>query len=282
MRPSETIQFDASKCTRCGLCVSVCVGRVIHPETSSVDHSGCIRCGHCLAVCPDGALSLGGDRGLLLGATEASADAFEALVRARRSYRIFRDADVPREKLDRLLALLAYSPTGTNSLAVRVAVIPDRAGVKRFADGMMGFFMRVARIFGNPLLRPLVSLAVGRAAARKALGFAKRYFGRYLAGEDVLAHGASAILVFHAPRSASTPDQDCVIAATIAALHAETLELGACFNGFIVQGLKYGAALRKAIGISKGDRVYAALLLGIPGVSYRRIPPRPPVEARFL
>ncbi len=282
MRPSGTIQFDVSKCTRCGLCVSVCIGRVIHPETASVDHTGCIRCGHCLAVCPEGALSLGGSSGLPLDGAGATVEAFETLVRTRRSYRIFRDADVPREKLDRLLALLAYSPTGTNSLAVRVAVIPDRDGVKRFVDGMMGFFMRIAGIFANPLLRPIVSLVIGPAIARKALGFANRYFGRYRAGEDVLAHGASAILVFHASRSASTPDQDCVIAATVAALHAETLALGACFNGFIVQGLKYGAALRKAIGIPKGDRAYAALLLGTPGVSYRRIPPRPPVEARFI
>jgi nitroreductase/NAD-dependent dihydropyrimidine dehydrogenase PreA subunit len=281
MEDSRLIEFDVSKCTRCGLCVQVCVGKVIHPETGSADRAHCIRCGHCLAVCPESALSLGGVRGEPIAARSIDPEAFEGLVRSRRSMRIFREGDIPRAVIDRILALLAYAPTGTNSRAVGVTVLATRPRVEEFVAAVMGFFTRAASILDNPVLRPFLGLALGRQTARKALSSARRYLSRYGEGKDILAHGAPCVLVFHAPRSASTGEQDSVIAATTAALHAETLGLGSCFNGFIVYGLRSSRALRRGIGIPKEDRAYSSLLLGYPGLAYRRIPPREPERASF-
>jgi nitroreductase/Pyruvate/2-oxoacid:ferredoxin oxidoreductase delta subunit len=282
MEDTRLVEFDVSKCTRCGLCVQVCVGKVISPETGSVDHANCMRCGHCLAICPEDALSLGGSRGERITLRPVDPEAFEGLVRSRRSLRIFREGDIPRAVIDRILALLAYAPTGTNSRAVGVTVLASRPRVEEFVAAVMGFFMRAASILDNPVLRPFIGLALGRQTARKALSSAHRYLSRYGEGKDILAHGAPCVLVFHAPRGAPTGEQDCIIAATTAALHAETLGLGSCFNGFIVYGLRSNRALRRGIGIPEEDRVYSSLLLGYPGVAYRRVPPREAERANFL
>jgi ferredoxin-type protein NapF len=53
------VNFDSSKCTRCGLCASVCKSECIDIKNYQVDHSRCVMCYNCLNICPESALSLG-------------------------------------------------------------------------------------------------------------------------------------------------------------------------------------------------------------------------------
>nr|WP_321406947.1 4Fe-4S dicluster domain-containing protein [uncultured Carboxylicivirga sp.] len=52
------IQFDGSKCTKCGSCIGVCKSECINVKNLSVDHSRCVDCFNCLSVCPESALNL--------------------------------------------------------------------------------------------------------------------------------------------------------------------------------------------------------------------------------
>jgi len=59
-------RVDEARCSRCGLCASDCLARIISlertgfPEVPPSQQPGCIDCQHCLAVCPEGALSIRG------------------------------------------------------------------------------------------------------------------------------------------------------------------------------------------------------------------------------
>ena len=49
------VSMDEGRCNLCGLCVPVCVRRILKLGTRSVevtDPSLCLACGHCKAVCP--------------------------------------------------------------------------------------------------------------------------------------------------------------------------------------------------------------------------------------
>jgi len=52
------VNFDRNKCTRCGLCASVCKSECIDIKNYKVDHSRCVMCYNCLNICPESALSL--------------------------------------------------------------------------------------------------------------------------------------------------------------------------------------------------------------------------------
>jgi ferredoxin len=286
MARQGNIVFDLSKCDHCGLCLKACVGRVIDHAHARVEVEHCILCGHCLAICPRGALSLAGHplpeegAGLPLPAHGVSPDAFERLVRGRRTMRAFKDEDIDPGTLRSILELLRYAPTGTNSQGVHMSVLGTRRAVGDFSRGMMGFFQRVAAL--APLFLPLIALVLGPRRAKKAAGFSGRYFRRWREGEDVLCHGAPCLLVFHASGSSSTPEQDCLIWAATASLHAETLGLGSCYNGFIVYGLRFHRPSRAFLRMPRGHRAYAALLLGKPALKYLRVPPRAPLRAEFI
>jgi len=73
------------------------------------------------------------------------------------------------------------------------------------------------------------------------------------------------VLLFHAPVSImGNGNMDNNIAASYLSLYALTLNLGTCFNGYIVKGLKRNKKLCLEVGIPKGNQVFSALLVGYP------------------
>ncbi len=69
---SGLIKFDDEKCTRCGICASICPGGsiLIPPKTDNAERglptltetapgvTDCVACGDCLASCPNKAISI--------------------------------------------------------------------------------------------------------------------------------------------------------------------------------------------------------------------------------
>lgn len=54
----DVYHIDEEKCTACGVCHSVCVGKAIRPgEKYSIDYFNCLECGSCYRKCPVGAVS---------------------------------------------------------------------------------------------------------------------------------------------------------------------------------------------------------------------------------
>jgi uncharacterized pyridoxamine 5'-phosphate oxidase family protein/Pyruvate/2-oxoacid:ferredoxin oxidoreductase delta subunit len=49
--------LDQEKCTACGICYDVCVGKAIRPgEKYSIDYFNCLECGSCFRKCPENAV----------------------------------------------------------------------------------------------------------------------------------------------------------------------------------------------------------------------------------
>jgi len=77
-----------------------------------------------MAICPKGALSFGGknpDDSEPVNNWESAA--LLNLIKSRRSFRSYKNQDVPKEKLDKLIEMLAYPPTGGNVDTLHFSII---------------------------------------------------------------------------------------------------------------------------------------------------------------
>ena len=110
------IRIDESKCLKCHACVRDCVVHVLlqdekgFPAVRPEDERFCLNCQHCLAVCPTGAVECHGVSAEACapnGKLPSSREMLNLLAQ-RRSIRQYRDENVSDDKIDAMLASLAW------------------------------------------------------------------------------------------------------------------------------------------------------------------------------
>lgn len=263
------VKIESTKCIKCELCVESCTPKVINPKEGTVDNSNCMMCSHCIAVCPKDAVYQNSESGEYLLPHNISPESFENLVHSRRSIRNYTDREIDKDTLNRFLELMVYSPTGTNSQESYITVIRGREKVSDFSLRLLAYFQKLIKWIFNPITYPLLLLTLGKKKTQKFFKY-KGYLTTLKEGEDILAYNAPLVVIFHSSKEASTPEMDSNIQASYASLHAVTLDLGACFNGFISKGLNANKKMKRELNIPKTHKIYNSLLVGYPKLNYRK------------
>jgi nitroreductase len=224
-----------------------------HPEK-------CMRCQHCFAICPTGAITFDGvkssDAMEVKGLSLPSAEQVSNWIKSRRSIRRFLPDDVDPAILDKVLKLLANSPTGCNARSLTFTCYPNRAAVDEFRSA---FLKAVEEHRDGAKLLPRW-LAIPAIKLRKG-------------GDDIFFRGASGILIVSSDETASgvtTPMEDVTIACSNFELIANANGIGTCWCGFLklVQN-EIPELLEKAAGIRRTTPFYA-ILFGKSAVKYAR------------
>lgn len=287
------IRIEESRCTLCGLCVPVCVRRILSPGEKSVivtDPSLCIACGHCKAVCPEDAPQLPGmeDQFQPLPPQDEipAADRLFGLFRRRRSLRRYRPEPVEREKLGMLIEAGRYAPTGSNRQACRYLVF----GGRKTLDSVCTLATRALQEEGKKIQEAVDRYRRENRPLPEDLDFQqffpavwKRIADKWKEGADQLLHHAPALILIHIKEhAAATAEIDAGIAATHMVLLAEALGLGTCFIAFLVRALQNSKELRNFLEIPEDHRVYAALTVGYPNVAYLRLVGRRPAKVKWV
>lgn len=272
----EFLRVDETACIGCGLCSRVCPLQLIvrgapgeMPQARKGKEEACIACGHCMSVCPVDALEVGAltrsrFRPVRRDVRLSPAEVLHFL-RTRRSVRAFREESVPRGDLLAVLDVTRWAPSGHFSQPVRWTLLAGREAVLR-AAALTADWMRGLVEAGDP------------AAGRLHLEGVVRAFGN---GKDLICRGAPALALAAAPLpggSAPTPREDAVIAVAHAELAAHGLGLGACWAGYVTFAAQNHPPLRDYLEVPEGHVVYGGLLLGLPAVRYRAVPPRKKLE----
>ncbi|MHC4065416.1 MAG: nitroreductase family protein, partial [Planctomycetota bacterium] len=101
-------------------------------------------------------------------------------------------------------------------------------------------------------------------------------------GMDVIFYKAPCVMVFHsAPQKATTPKDDCVIAAQTVSMLARTMKLETCYIGlFMIAANAYQPVIEE-LQLPPGDKVYSVLILGYPKLRYLRAVDRKPIEVTW-
>lgn len=269
------IVIDEQQCNKDGLCVAECPAAIIRlqedgfPETVPGGEDVCLLCGHCVAVCPEGALSHKHctreecppiNKKLVL--TEPQAVQF---LRSRRSIRRYQDKPVEREKIQRLIEIARYAPTGSNTQLVEWLVVDDKSKINSIAGLTIDYYRCLLR--EEPQAASYASLPRAVAA--------------WEAGYDTVLRNAPALIVASAPQEAYNGMIDVTLALCYLDLMAPVFGLGTCWAGMLQRALRFSPSIKEALGVSAEHPHHYPMMLGYPKVKYYRLPERKPPKITY-
>lgn len=290
---SVTVTIQNELCTGCGSCIPVCPHKLLvltGQKAGVVDDGHCMQCGHCQAACPVQAISLDLPEQLGLCTVEERGSAKLAvdpaglvhLMRMRRSCRNFTSQPVDPLVLQDLVKIGTTAPSGTNCQPWGFIVFEQRSAVIHLGELTAAYYKRLNRQAANPVYRFLTRLFY-----HDVLG---NYYRNYYPsvsdalrrweedGEDLLFHGATSVIMVTADRRASCPVEDALLATQNMLLAAESMDIGSCLVGFVVEAAKRDKSIREAIGLSRDHLLCSVIALGYKNEKYLRPAPRKAVD----
>jgi ferredoxin len=274
---------DSETCNGDGLCVEVCP----HGALELVDGSAatvesraefCIGCGQCVAVCPTEAMRLHAmpDEDFeRLRRPSVDFDQFHEFLRTRRSVRLFKDREVAREDIDKILLAAATAPMGMPPHTTEVVVIDEVDELSFLLEALVNHYDGLIKSFSNPIGRMMIRLATGpetygelRDHVVEAATYANEDYRRD--GTDRYMYSAPALMIFHASRWGASYEESGHLVCHHAMLAALSLGLGSTIIGMIPPVVERSKELRARYGIPKDNRVLTSLILGHPKYRYRQ------------
>ena len=249
----------------------------------------CIACGHCVAICPTGALSHSEfpahsvqplDEALL----PTAAQMMEAL-RARRSYRKFRDKRIPREALEQVVEAARLAPSAHNSQTTAFVVVEDPEMLKRVVDLTIKFLDGMAKYFRHPIKGRIAKL-VGGDQVKVVLPLIPVFEGVVelaRSGKEMpMLLDAPAWIVFHSAANAEYGEVNATCAMQNAMLMADRLGLGSFFTGFALAPTRRGFLLHDLLGLAHDREIHGALAIGVPKLHYTKWASKKPADVRWI
>lgn len=254
----HAIVVDSPRCIGCGLCQTDCpAGNIaIRDKRAVILTQDCIQCGHCVAICPREAVSMTGfdDPPIpMKGQVRLDPQQLLEALRTRRSIRQFTKEPAPPQVIAQIIQAGRLTPTGKNAQDVSYLVLQE--GKEKYEALAVRLFKRLLPFAG--LFSP---------AARR-LEIDEHFFFK---------QAPAVILVLSRDRT------NGALAAANMALMAEALGLGVLYSGFFALAVNHSRKLRRALGVERGRRAAAALVLGYPGVTYRRTAQREEAKVGYL
>jgi len=259
-----SIQIDYNRCMGDGVCAAECPFGLITLGEQGRAHLvpeaevTCTRCGHCVIFCEQGAISIDGVPVEQLRELPPKFDLDPEMLRlwmsARRSTRTYLNRAVPPAAIERCMEVASYAPSGKNVQPVRWIV------------------------FRRPAVRTLVAMC------REFLRERNIYLGLVAAldkGQEMLFHGAPALVLAHTVPEAYDPVTDGVIALTYFELAAHAEGLGTCWSGILKYVFQNHEPVRAFINLPEGHTFAGALMVGYPDTRPLHLPQRNPVQAEW-
>jgi nitroreductase len=232
------------------------------PETVHNAENMCLDCGHCIAVCPYGALSL---TSMKVEECQSISQNFnpgieiiEYYFKSRRSIRRFKNKTVEKEKLEKLLDITAYAPTGHNSRTVEFIVYTQKEEIKKLTEHVIDWMQLM--ISSSP--------DIGKSMHFDMITKA------WASGVDVVMHNAPVVIVAHGNKNNPNTPTSCTIALAHLELIAQAFGLWCCWAGYFTWCAMAYPPLREALSIPDDNGIYGTILTGYPIAKYYRIPKR--------
>ena len=252
------ITIDGEKCIGCGLCVKDCVARNIdiRDHKARVLSDDCIFCGHCAAVCPKEAVTISGyAEKPVAKEKEPRLDPEEVrnTIRFRRTVRQFQERAIPREVIGQILEAGGMTHTAKNLRDLSFFVL-DREK-DRLEKAAAGLFRK---------LKPLAD-CISPLARRTEID--DHFF------------------FFNAPTVIVVAAKDAIngtLAAQNMEFMAEAYGLGVLYSGYFTIAANHSREIKKALGMPRGKKAVATLVLGYPAVKYQRSVPREKTDTKYL
>lgn len=256
-------------CTACKLCEQVCPTRALDIEYG-VTSEYCIECYQCMAICQH--CNEQSNKEIIGSYVQKPVESndFELLLQQRRSIRDFKNKDVPNEVLKEFINKMRFSPTASNSQGLSFTVIKDRKTLKRINNLTIETLSSTFKTVINPFTRWLITLFAGKNLYNQMNTSKSKFLRKAKLNANMICYNAPALIIIHATSGLTAmPANDANIWLGMASLYAQTLDLGTCINGYIINAANRNKTLRKTMQIPGKNKVYGALLIGYPKVKFK-------------
>lgn len=274
--------IELSKCTKCLKCVKDCPANAITIETGEISDL-CIRCGHCIAICPE--MTIFPDKGEIVPLLPHSITAhdFTSFTAGIRTCRNYLSKEVPEDILNQLVTNLKHCPSASNARPLQISIIRSKDKIQLLNRLTEESLIRLFSLITSPFISPLIRLFAPKLNIQKLKRYKEIFLEQQKVNDSYICHHAPAVILFHGPvTKTGMLEADANIWATYLSLHANSMELGTCFNGFIVNALGKNGKHNHHFGIPATNRIYAALLVGYPRVKYKQECSRESPEVTFV
>jgi len=261
--------IELNKCTRCLKCVNDCPANAITIETGKIADT-CIHCGHCIAICPEMTVFPGKGEIVPLHPHSVTADDFNLFIAGIRSCRYYKSKEVPENILIQLISSLKHCPSASNARPLQITIVRSTEKIQLLNKLTEDSLIKLFSLLTSPFVSPLIKLFFPKIDLQKLKHYKEFFLEQQKVNDSLICHHAPAVILFHGPvtRTGMT-EADAYIWATYTSLHANSMGLATCFNGFIVQALGKNSKHYHNFGIPATNRIYAALLVGYPKVKYK-------------
>lgn len=268
------VLINEDKCVGCGSCVRECPRRIIDVVNGKAKYSdnNCMNCGHCYAVCPVNAVSLSEygnyDEEKVIAPENSTVDTevFLNYLKNRRSIRQFSQKDVEKEKLEKIIEALKYSPTSRNCEEISAVVF------RKVTDDLLDNFCT--------WLDEAMDVNIQNGTFVEMSGNYKKHIADYRKDKNnnLFTYNAPCIIgliIDTDKRKGSKAYYDTGLAAANMETTATSLGLGVLHCGMFTW-LNNHEEFRKFLGLTDNQELMIGMLLGYkaPALKYRRIPPR--------
>lgn len=263
-------EIDREKCIACKQCINDCPTRdiLLKDGKAHIKNEACIKCGHCIAICPVDAVSTDDynmEEVKSFNKEEFSVESDRLLnfIKFRRSTRNFKDKDVEKEKIEKIIEAGRFTQTSTNSQDVSYIVVSEKL------DELRNLAYESLKKKGEYILANLTP------ETKYLERYAKIWIYMYNAyKEDPIKNDK---LLFNAPKAifVVSPSQvNGALASSNMELMTDALGLGTFFSGFLLVAAKDNKEIADLLGIPDSNLLVTCLVIGYPNVKYKRTVPR--------
>ena len=261
---TEKITIDKNKCILCSNCIDVCGSstlKIIDSQIVQIVPQLCSSCGHCAAVCPTDAISANKNSlhyFELKEIDEALTD-FEKLIVTKRSIRNFKDKEIEKKILDKLVFYAQKAPSSSNSRKRNYHIITDKNQILTIEKEVVKKYASILKIL-NPFLLGLIKIFSKKMfvdlknTRTDILQMLKQFENK----KYPIFRNAPCIVFISAPKDIQSKD-DCIIAAQYMMLYAHSIKIGSCVIGYAQYTHKI---LEKMLNIPKHHSIYAVSTFG--------------------
>ncbi len=277
------LKIDLTRCTACGLCMTVCSKRVFEADSDGrptvAAEGNCSVCGHCVAVCPPGAIVHDQvDVPVLddVGDQEVTPLGMKALLASKRSVRSYTDAPVDRDLLEQLIEAGRQAPTAKNLQDRGFIVITNRDTIRAMDKAVVEAYRKLLNLPARGILGLIVPALKQLNTVAPSL---KRLCQRSDDGAFPIFHDAPVGIIGYGATGNSFSRDNCVIAQQYMMLQGQAMGLGSCSIGYASVRPK---PLEAFVDVPAGNEIHTATIFGHPAVKFLRGVPRKAVDVDWL
>lgn len=251
------INVNSKKCIGCGICTKTCVAHNIEIKNgkATIVLETCLECGQCQAVCPKEAICISGYKSepvLKKKEIRLSPDEILDVIRFRRTIRQFQNKEIPHEIIKQILEAGRLTHTAKNRQDVCYVVLDkEKTSVEQ----------RAVKIFKR--VKPFANLCSPLARRTKI-------------DEHFFFFKAPIVIVIIAENKTNG-----ILAAQNMEFVAEANGLGVLFSGFFTSVANISWKIKRILGITRGQKVAATLVLGYPKVTFLRSTQREELKVNY-